>query len=324
MEEEPYIPDVPITMKESTSLFPNNLSVWGHSGTLHYVVTSRGLVNIVVAKTGGTMQKQMQGKECSHAKPIIQAKFVALSGNLYLILCTFHGIQIHNATDQRLLLFHPLPADPSKPGEEVFAQGAISIGNDMVAVGASSGRILIFKKDSGTFAWADTLQATFSGHSNPICDIQYNGKRLFTSDDNGCILVWCRKSDTWDLLKTFEGAGSPCSTMCVYNDYVVGGYGSGHIRVFNHQDGSLVAEITAHARWINALDVNPSGLMVSVSEDTIVNLWNLKDISLQHSFSIPNVQLCGAQFLQGSDDFAVTGYDMKDILIFKKNPDFKK
>ena len=50
MEEEPYIPDVPITMKESTSLFPNNLSVWGHSGTLHYVVTSRGLVNIVVGK----------------------------------------------------------------------------------------------------------------------------------------------------------------------------------------------------------------------------------------------------------------------------------
>ena len=49
--------------------------------------------------------------------------------------------------------------------------------------------------------------------------------------------------------------------MCVYNDYVVGGYGSGHIRVFNHQDGSLVAEITAHARWINALDVNPTGLV---------------------------------------------------------------
>ena len=56
-------------------------------------------------------------------------------------------------------------------------------------------------------------------------------------------------------------ASSPCSTMCVYNDYVVGGYGSGHIRVFNHQDGSLVAEITAHARWINALDVNPTGLV---------------------------------------------------------------
>ena len=49
--------------------------------------------------------------------------------------------------------------------------------------------------------------------------------------------------------------------MCVYKDYVIGGYGSGHIRVFNYQDGSLVAEITAHARWINALDVNPTGLV---------------------------------------------------------------
>jgi hypothetical protein len=39
------------------------------------------------------------------------------------------------------------------------------------------------------------------------------------------------------------------------------------------------------------------------------------------------VRSIGCQILslrfQGSDDFAVTGYDMKDILIFKKNSNFK-
>ena len=68
---------------------------------------------------------------------------------------------------------------------------------------------------------------------------------------------------------------SPCSTMCVYKDYVIGGYGSGHIRIFNHQDGSLVAEITAHARWINALDVNPSGLVWRCSYwNSVLTLWS--------------------------------------------------
>lgn len=314
VEDELYTADVPIVLKESASLFPNNLSAYGASGTLHYLVSSKGQVNIVIAKAGGTMQKQMPGKDCSHAQPILQAKLVALSGNLYIVLCTFNGVQIHNASDQRQLIFHNLPADPTKPDEEVFAQGVAGFGTDMIAVGASSGRILIFKKESGTFSLADTLQ----GHSNPICDISASGKRLFTSDDNGCILVWSHKGDSWDLLKTFEGAGSPCSTMAVYKDYVVGGYGSGHIRVFNFVDGSLVTEITAHARWVNAIDVNNNGLLVSVSEDTVVNLWDLKEFSLFHTFSIPNVQLCGVQFLQGSDDFAVSGYDMKDILIFKK------
>lgn len=313
--EEIYNPDVPITLKESTSLFPNNLSVWGNNGAVHYTVTSKGVVNLVIAKTGGTMQKQMPGKDCSHAKPIIQAKLIAMSGNLYLVLCTFHGIQIHNASDQRLLLFHPLPPDPTKPDEEVFAQGVCGIGNDTIAIGASSGRILLFRKDSGSFTCFSSLQ----GHNNPICDMEYCNNQLFTSDDNGCILVWSHSGDSYDLVNTFEGAGSPCSTLAVYNNYVIGGYGSGHIRIHDYKDGSLVAEITAHARWINAIHVNSNGLLASVSEDTIVNIWDLNKLDLFHSLCIPNVQLCGVQFIQGSDDFAVTGYDMKDILIFRKN-----
>ena len=46
--EEIYNPDVPITLKESTSLFPNNLSVWGNNGAVHYTVTSKGVVNLVI------------------------------------------------------------------------------------------------------------------------------------------------------------------------------------------------------------------------------------------------------------------------------------
>eukprot|EP00116_Pleurobrachia_bachei_P003023 sb/3463285/ len=263
--DEIYQPEAPITMKESTSLYPNNLSIWSGNGATHYIVASKGLVNLVIAKSGGTMQRNLEGKMCSHARPVIQAKYVTLSGTLYLVMCTFQGIQIHTALDQRQLLFHPLNPDPAKPGEEVFAQGVCGVFNDMIAVGLSSGRIIIFKKDSGAFIKFDTLQASFPGHSNPICDLKQSQKKLFTSDDNGCILVWHHKGDSWELVKTFEGAGSPCSTLCVYKEFVIGGFGSGHIRIFDHSEGSLVAEITAHARWINAIDVTPSGLITDLA-----------------------------------------------------------
>ena len=46
---------------------------------------------------------------------------------------------------------------------------------------------------------------------------------------------------------------------------------TGHIRVFNFNEGVMSAEITAHARWINAIDVNARGL---VSCFWSVNLFN--------------------------------------------------
>jgi len=47
----------------------------------------------------------------------------------------------------------------------------------------------------------------------------------------------------------------PCSSLAFYKDHVIGGYGTGHIRVFNIATGKIVLEICGHARWINAIDV---------------------------------------------------------------------
>ena len=48
--DELYQPEAPITMKESTSLYPNNLSIWSQNGTTHFVVSSKGLVNLVIGR----------------------------------------------------------------------------------------------------------------------------------------------------------------------------------------------------------------------------------------------------------------------------------
>lgn len=45
---------------------------------------------------------------------------------------------------------------------------------------------------------------------------------------------------------------------------IVAGYGSGHLRIFDRESGTLKVQVAAHAKWINAIDVTEDGEMVSV------------------------------------------------------------
>jgi len=56
-----------------------------------------------------------------------------------------------------------------------------------------------------------------------------------------------------------------CTSVALWSDLIVGAFGSGHIRIFSSLKGSLLSEVTAHARWINAIDVAPANGMVCTS-----------------------------------------------------------
>ena len=53
-----------------------------------------------------------------------------------------------------------------------------------------------------------------------------------------------------------------CTSVALWSDLIVAAFGSGHIRIFSSAKGSLLAEVTAHAKWINAIDVAPATGMV--------------------------------------------------------------
>jgi len=53
-----------------------------------------------------------------------------------------------------------------------------------------------------------------------------------------------------------------CTSVALWSNLIIGAFGSGHIRIFSTLKGSLLAEVTAHARWINAIDVAPATGMV--------------------------------------------------------------
>ena len=56
----------------------------------------------------------------------------------------------------------------------------------------------------------------------------------------------------------FEGSSYTCTSLASRNEYLYAGYGSGHIRIFNLNNGSKVAEVTAHSQGINALTMHSS------------------------------------------------------------------
>ena len=58
----------------------------------------------------------------------------------------------------------------------------------------------------------------------------------------------------------------PCNSLAIWKDAVVAGFASGHLRVYSLSSGALGAEVTAHARAINAVDVaNENGLVSFIS-----------------------------------------------------------
>ena len=56
----------------------------------------------------------------------------------------------------------------------------------------------------------------------------------------------------------------PCSSVCLYKDLIIGGFATGHIRLFSASTGAILIEACAHARWISALDISVEAGLVRV------------------------------------------------------------
>lgn len=168
------------------------------------------------------------------------------------------------------------------------------------------------------------LQETLASHKTAICELEAQGGRIVSSDEEGNIILWQSGGHFTEIIK-IDGKGFPCSTVCLYKDFIIGGFATGHIRVFGASSGAQCIEACSHARWINAMDISvEAGLLVTASEDSCVRVWKLSDDSsptMEMVFQqvIADTQLCGARFTDLSgDSFGVAGYDLGEIIMFSK------
>lgn len=252
---------------------------------------------------------------------IVQVTWCHLqSGRNILVLTSTRGLQMYDEDGLVLVFTHRFSIQ--EQSEAAFARGICSLG-DNIFTGTSSGDILVFSVPAtGKLV---THVNTLEDHSYPIYDIHaIQDGRFVSCDESGRMVLWDSMSN-FEKIGGTNGDGTPCTSVCLWNNLVVGGYGSGHIRIFSATTGKMMVEIAAHARWIHAIDIaQESGLVVSCSEDSFVKVWRLPhdgetDVKLIYSETVDDVQLVGVKFCdkQGSM-FAVTGYDLAEIRIFKK------
>ncbi|CAH1784998.1 unnamed protein product [Owenia fusiformis] len=323
-----YKKDKPMALRSSTSALCNNLSVFmsNEKGMIHYSSVHKSVVNMVSTSADGTSvnHRQVLCKEPSatHCSPmILQAKLIDLPSRSLLVICSQRGIQIFEADGTVMLFWYAI--DTNATAEATYARGICNVGDNILCVGTYQGKILVFNLPfRGTNI---TLMETIKAHKAGITDLASEGNKLVSSDDLGNINIWEYSGDSneFEEVGRISGSGSPCNSLDIWQDSILAGYGSGHLRVFSASTGIMGAEASAHARLVTSVHIAKNcGLALSTSEDSFVRVWQLsagKVPQISHKFHecVPDMQLQGGRFVSPDGGaFCVTGYDSNELIFF--------
>ena len=63
------------------------------------------------------------------------------------------------------------------------------------------------------------------------------------------------------MLSFYLFSDTPCTCLGFWQNMLIGGFGNGKICIYNSENGRAMAEILAHGRWINSLDVSENGMV---------------------------------------------------------------
>ncbi|NXC43751.1 WDR54 protein, partial [Penelope pileata] len=328
-----------LPLRGSSAALYNNLSVLPlpRGPGAHFSVVHGPTVTVLSA-TGagpGCAQRQLRAGEGGTAvsAPIVtQAAWCVLPARALLVLTSQKGVQMYESDGSSMVYWHALDTTEHPPAHAVFARGVAVAGECFVCVGTSSGSVLVFDiPPRGTNV---TVSEVLEQHGDAITDIAPElgqapdgAGDVVTADDAGTLCVWS-SGEEFTLLNRIPAFGWPCSSVKLWNGVIAAGYGSGQIRLYEAATGALRAQVSAHARWIYALDLAPgTGKLLSGAEDSFVHVWKLSrnpdtdDVEMEHCHAecVTDTQICGARFCdpEGSS-FAVTGYDLSEIFRYSQ------
>ncbi|NXK42410.1 WDR54 protein, partial [Piprites chloris] len=321
-----------LALRSSSSALYNNLAVLCPParpprafGAVHGTTLS------LLGPEGPPRQLPARGGGSALSTPLLtQAAWCELPARVLLVLTSQRGVQMYDADGSTLVFWHALDVPEHPAAHSVFARGISVAREHFICVGTSSGAVLVFDiPPKGTNV---TLSEVLEQHRDPVTDIAAEQGQalegagdLVTADDSGTLCLWST-GEEFTLLGKIPGSGCTCSSVTLWNGIVAAGYGNGQIRLWEAGTGQLRAQVSAHARWIYALDLAPlTGKLLSGAEDSFVHVWKLSrdpdtdDVEIQHCHAecVTDTQVCGARFCDpAGDTFAVTGYDLSEILCY--------
>lgn len=272
-----------------------------------------------------THKLPLQGKPLVH-----QVRVCSLQGATFVVVASDRGVQIFDSKGEKRVYELVLKdnVEVVEEGDALFCRGICAIDSDRpgIAVGSSVGKVFILGKErsakASTTEHEFDLLETLSDHKEAIqsADSSKNGTLLATSDDSGTILV-CNPDETFAIVHRVTGDGYPAmSIRFTPENLMVCGYLTGIIRIFRKKDYRLHAEIAAHSRAITAIDTSDK-YIVSVGEDTFINVWELVGdsatprIRLASAHSVTNDLLTGVCFA-GPKTVLTAAYDTTHLKLW--------
>eukprot|EP00644_Phytophthora_capsici_P017781 jgi/Phyca11/537583/estExt2_fgenesh1_pg.C_PHYCAscaffold_1000004 len=206
-------------------------------------------------------------------------------------------------------------------GEFLYCQGISSVHMKEPREGASScrGLLVIGKEEDAKSSDGSGFEVckTLKSHEEAICCVEssLDGTLLASSDMSGAVLIHNPRDD-FEVTHRIVSTGYPvtCMTFMAEN-WLVAGFLTGCLRLYNPETFHVHAEVAAHTRAITALDAH-NEFAVSVSEDTFMNVWEISSskagagprVKLASSQAVPNDLLTGVAFVSTNSIFTAA-YD---------------
>lgn len=123
----------------------------------------------------------------------------------------------------------------------------------------------------------------FRGHTDAVRSVilSYDGNRVFSGSDDGRLLVWDADNKTSPVsLNTNDQIKNGIRSIDVYNGKVVSGSGNGTVLLWKNADrGTIPIVILAHSDIIKSVKFISDKLIVSVSADRYIKVWDMQNIS---------------------------------------------
>jgi len=126
---------------------------------------------------------------------LTQAKFIRVSERNILVICSTKGIFFFDEDAVTLIYFYSFHGmKPSKIEGTKYSRGIAAIDENLIAIGTSSGTILLFEVPSKGDNIALVEEIKEKNLSCGITDLVSNSSCLIASDTEGNIFGWLVKS----------------------------------------------------------------------------------------------------------------------------------
>lgn len=270
-----------------------------------------GAGRLLLSQLGGLSK---DGPEVSQATSV---SYVELSGGPVLVVSSTNGTQIYNEDATAMLFYMPINDSSNAPLK--FHQGACLVpALQHIVVGTSKGSLMSVQAVSAD-QFIALPESQPAGAASALTDLCFNAisNTVVSAHHDGELRVWTiNAAGAYENPTVLPATGQAPVRVVPLGARLLVAYGPGTLCIFDAITHDLLAEVSAHARWITALAVREDlGFVATVGEDTMLHVWQVDagtgQVGLQHSSSVVDKLLTGVAF--SSSGMLVTAYDTCDL-----------